>query len=160
MPFFCLRRMGCLTFSFSLCRAPVDSRVPTGASLSNNDQFHRETSSVRQPTTEPIQPAGETDFVDQWEAPAPQRQQPIQQRPIGRQPERIVPTTTEFPLRAPVQSSSQFSEPDVDYHGFPVDELATSEPSIDQFADYDIFEDRKLYLLFFFLNFKLKELIE
>jgi hypothetical protein len=118
--------------------------VPTGASLSSNDQFHRETSGSRQPTTE--QPASEADFVDQWETPAPQRQQPVQQRPTGRQPER--PTTTEFPVRAPVQSSSQFSEPDVDYHGFPVDELATSEPSADQFADYDIFEDREL--LFFF----------
>lgn len=120
--------------------------MPTGASLPSSDQFHRETT-VRQPTTEPIQT--EADFADQWEAPAPQRQQPVQQRPSSssRQPERPVTTTTEFPVRAPAQSSSQFSETDVDYHGFPVDELATSEPSADQFADYDIFDDRKLLII-------------
>jgi len=122
--------------------------VPTGASLPSNDQFHRESTGGRQPTTELIQPASDADFVDQWEAPAPHRQQPVQQRPssASRQPERTVTTTTEFPVRAPAQSSSQFSESDVDYHGFPVDELVTSDPSADQFADYDIFEDRKLLI--------------
>lgn len=121
-------------------RTPVDSRVPTGASLSSNDQFHRETTGTRQPTTES---SSNGDSTDQWEAPVPQRgQRPSAPPRQSSQTERTVPTTTtERPTRAPVQTTHQFSEPDVDYHGFPVDEFATSEPTVDQFADYDIFED-------------------
>lgn len=123
-------------------RTPVDSRVPTGASLSSNDQFHRETTGTRQPTTES---SSNGDSTDQWEAPVPQRgQRPSAPPRQSSQTERTVSTTTtERPTRPPVQTTHQFSEPDVDYHGFPVDEFATSEPTVDQFADYDIFEDRK-----------------
>lgn len=123
-------------------RTPVDSRVPTGASLSSNDQFHRETTGTRQPTTES---SSNGDSTDQWEAPVPQRgQRPSAPSRQSSQTERTVSTTTtERPTRPPVQTTHQFSEPDVDYHGFPVDEFATSEPTVDQFADYDIFEDRK-----------------
>lgn len=121
-------------------RTPVDSRVPTGASLSSNDQFHRETTGTRQPTTES---SSNGDSTDQWEAPVPQRgQRPSAPPRQSSQTERTVSTTTtERPTRPPVQTTHQFSEPDVDYHGFPVDEFATSEPTVDQFADYDIFED-------------------
>lgn len=134
------------------CRPSIETRAPL-----SNEQFHRETTGQSTLTTEATSFASDAEF-DQWDVPAPPRQQV--QRPASapsrssntaqvQRPSTVEDRVVAEPPRAPVQSDSRFSQQqdtlaDIDYRDAPVDELATSEPTADQFADYEIFEDRKL----------------
>lgn len=92
----------------------------------------------------------EADF-DQWDVVAPPRQAPRPSAP-SRSSAQVQRPSVAAPVEDPVvaepprgQSDNQFSQQqdtlaDVDYR----DEFPTSEPTIDQFADYELFEDRKL----------------
>lgn len=145
----------CSSFARSLLEPPIDCelneiRLQFRPAIENRapasvEQFHRETTGQVATATEPTF-ISDADF-DQWETP---QRSPAPRPSSASRPASPVRTPVEEVIPQPPRGSSQTSnnrfnqqETDVDYRDTLVDEFVTSEPSGDQFADYDIFEDSK-----------------
>ncbi len=127
-----------------------------------HEQFHGETTG-QQPTAPSTEATlFNNDNFEQWDSPSSQRQPaprpsaPSRQSQSQRPPIADIPVEfPEVPVRAPAQSNTRFTQPDnldVDYRDVPLDEFATSELPLDQFADYDVFDDRENFLFLFLID--------